>query len=158
MLNNRLSNVTMEEKHYPFSMYPGVSHECYLEFPKGVLEKGEEPIAAAIREFREETAVELVSGLKPEISIKQSYRSNNGILYENHYYLFNNKIFDTSASKIVKTVGFDIVVWTRWETVRRYFINMKFWNLVSEMDEYLGINTAAVRHQGYCYAEHNHEQ
>lgn len=65
----------------------GIEHET-LEFPCGTVEDGEKPIEAAIREFREETGIDLpINQLNPIIDYNPNPAYFNNIM---HVYLYKD--------------------------------------------------------------------
>ena len=66
-----------------------MNHE--LTFPKGLVEKGEDLVAAAVREMHEEVGITDVTLVGPIDNIRYMYRRNGLISKVVHYFLFKSK-------------------------------------------------------------------
>ncbi|TLY46709.1 MAG: NUDIX domain-containing protein [Gammaproteobacteria bacterium] len=144
------------------SMCPGFFTENMFEFPKGNRDRGETPLSCAIREFNEETGIKIDRmnygfQLKPwsitvesstldAETIEQRCRGSNNINYVLKYFvmLFNFQLpNDTTIikHKNLKVLGdnFNIVVCTKWDRVRHYFILSKFNAIVKKLDKLCGL-------------------
>src|SRR4030042_3098303 len=85
-----------------------------VKFPKGLIEKGEAPERAAMREITEETGVKNISILKPLTPIQYVYKHNGTIQKTVLYYLCQS--LEKGRPIAQKSEGIHMV---RWIEIRK---------------------------------------
>lgn len=139
-LNNNIIPYENDSADMILSMYYGCN--TIYEFPKGVREKGETPFNCAKREFFEETGIFLDSS-SVLANIAYTYTAKNNKTYPCYYYVVDAQFsISKHSTTILKTSNlpilsdnFNIVIYTCWYKIRYYFLNIKLFKLVAELDE-----------------------
>jgi bis(5'-nucleosidyl)-tetraphosphatase len=122
---------TEGEKKFLLLLYPA----GHWDFPKGNIEKGEEPIDAAKREIEEETGIKeihFVEGFQSKISY--FYRRSDGLTHKEVIF-FGARTGDESVKVSHEHVGF------KWLNYSEALKRLTFENarkVLTELNEFLG--------------------
>ncbi len=82
-------------------------------FPKGKIERGEQPEASAVREIEEEVGIKRLSLVSPLTPSRYWYYRNGTIRKTVYYYLFRSPL--RAAPRVQTEEGITDAVWTLWQ-------------------------------------------
>jgi len=157
--NNNISS----HNEMALSMYPGVITECMYEFPKGNKEKGEGGFQCALREFSEETGIDVGPELGQDNEIVDYYVGKNNTKYKLRYFIklydfqYKNSIIYCKKNLRVLGDNFNIVICTKWINVRRFFEIQKLRNIIHHLDILCGLDKGIITENQDCqYEEANY--
>ena len=107
----------VKKKSHPWQLLLIKDMNGNWTFPKGLIEKGESPVAAAKREIQEETGLTDLSLVNPLKPISYFYQKDGLIHKTVHYFLFETKEKDKLLSQ--KEEGISEAKWCSFDQAEK---------------------------------------